>query len=72
MTQPDIEPEIKVGERFHLRAPIHARFGGAQYSGISPSKLGYVLAFTSPVGNDHGYVDGWSASGDPHLGPRRR
>jgi|GEM_PF-3157638 len=51
---------IQAGERFHLRAPIHERFGGAKYAGISPSKKGFVLAFTSPVGNDHGYVDGWA------------
>lgn len=56
-------PQIREGERFNRRKPIHERFGGSQYSGIALSNKGYVLAFTSPAGNDHGYVDGWSDDG---------
>jgi hypothetical protein len=48
-----------------LRREVHARFGGRQQGGISPSREApVVMFFTDPAtGHQHGYYDGWDADG---------
>src|SRR5262245_19136039 len=47
------------------RREVHARFGGRQQGGISPSReTPVVMFFTDPTtGHQHGYYDGWDADG---------
>jgi hypothetical protein len=48
-----------------LRREVHARFGGRQQGGISPSRVvPIVMFFTDPAtGQRHGYYDGWDDDG---------
>jgi hypothetical protein len=52
------------GDRL-TRREVHARFGGRQQGGISPSReTPVVMFFTDPVtGHRHGYYDGWDDAG---------
>lgn len=52
------------GDRLRRRE-VHARYGGRQQSGISPSReVPAVMFFTDPLtGHQHGYYDGWDDDG---------
>ena len=46
---------LEIGS-FHLRAELHARFGGNPRAGICPTKAGPVLIFSDPIsGSPFGY-----------------
>lgn len=57
-------PDLAPGETL-LRRELHARFGGRQQGGVSPSREApVVMFFTDPVtGHQHGYYDGWDDDG---------
>jgi hypothetical protein len=57
-------PGLTPGDRLSRR-DVHARFGGRQQGGISPSReSAVVMFFTDPVtGHQHGYYDGWDDDG---------
>lgn len=53
-----------VGALYNRQHDIHAQRGGQRQYGIStPSKTPYVIAFTSPAGEKHGYYDYWDEDG---------
>jgi hypothetical protein len=55
---------LKPGDQLPRRE-VHARFGGRQQGGISPSREApVVMFFTDPAtGHRHGYYDGWDDDG---------
>mgnify|MGYP001393568436 CR=1 FL=1 len=51
---------FEIGATYHRRNDIHSEFGGNQQSGIVPSPSHpYVFLFSSPKGEEFGYLDGW-------------
>ena len=54
-----------VGQTYNRRLDIHARYGGQEQGGIStPQKHPYIFLFTADRGEEFGYKDGWSQSGE--------
>ena len=57
-------PSFVVGKTYSRRTDIHAVFGGAQQSGISPSKeTPAIFVFTGQTGEKYGYPDRLDQSG---------
>jgi len=56
--------DLNPGDRLSRRE-VHARYGGRQQGGVSPSKaVPAVMFFTDPEsGQRHGYYDGWDDDG---------
>jgi len=53
-----------VGALYNRQDDIHRQLGGQWQSGIStPATTPYVIAFTSPAGEKHGYYDYWDDDG---------
>ncbi len=53
-----------VGALYSRQDDIHAALGGQRQYGIStPAKTPFVIAFTSPSGEKHGYYDYWDEDG---------
>lgn len=51
---------FKVGKTYHRQSEIHDKYGGNRQSGIAASaEYPYIFLFTSPIGKEHGYDDGW-------------
>lgn len=50
---------IKIGEEIK-RTDLHDTYGGRRQGGISPSTVTKnIMIFTSPAGEEYGYLDGW-------------
>jgi 5-methylcytosine-specific restriction protein A len=48
----------------YRRRDLHDQYGGQRQGGIStPSQYPFILLFTGESGEQHGYMDGWSADG---------
>lgn len=48
----------------YRRRDLHALYGGQQQGGIStPSIHPIIFLFTSPLGEEYGYSDGWQKDG---------
>lgn len=56
---------FEIGCNYSRRLDVHERFGGSRQSGMSPSaKFPVIFLFTGPTGEQHGYVDGFTNSGE--------
>lgn len=55
---------FEVGKVYNRRADIHGAYKGQQYGGIAtPASHPYIFIFTSEVGEEYGYSDGFSPDG---------
>ena len=55
---------FQVGQLYHRRDDIHARYGGQQQGDIAtPTAVPAVFLFTGDGGEAHGYSDGWAPDG---------
>ena len=51
------------GQRVHRQHDLHDRFGGNRQSGIAPcANHPYIFLFSSPMGDEYGYEDGWRST----------
>lgn len=64
LVTPELSIPFVVGEVYHRRRDIHARYGGQQQGGIAtPSEAPFVILFSNDAGEQYGYQDDWVEDG---------